>query len=308
MSKVVVAGSLNYDIFLSLSSVPRLGETAKASASGGGAGGKGANQAVQMAKLGLSVSMIGCTGADWMGSYLRDGMTGAGVDCTRVKKAEKEKTGMGIVDVFPDGSVMAVISEGANGLVTKEDIAEADALIRETDMMVLQLEIPLETVVYAVETAAGYGKKILMNAAPAAALPEECIRKCTYFVVNEVEASYYAGRAVDSPKTAMALLPGLAGRYGNCWICTLGEHGAVIAQKGQAVHIPAVQTDAVETTGAGDSFVGGFAYGILRGMAEEDAARFAAWCSAVTIRSVGAQESMPTLQEINRLKNEYGVI
>ena len=308
MNKVVVIGSLNYDIFLSLNAVPKTGETARASASSSAAGGKGANQAVQMSKLGMDVSMIGRIGSDQMGMVLLNSLESAGVNCEQVIALDGSGTGMGIVDVFPDGSVMAVISGGANERVTKADVQRAEGLIQEADMLVLQLEIPLDTVEYAIELATKYGKKILLNAAPAAALPDDCIRKCTYFVVNEVEASFYAGVIIDSLKTAEQYLPDLASRYDNCWICTLGKQGAVILQNGMLSHISAVRTDVIETTGAGDSFVGGFAYGIINGMNEEEAGHFAAWCSAVTIRGVGAQNAMPTLEQINMLKKEFGVL
>ena len=293
MSKVVVIGSLNYDIFLSLNTVPKTGETARASASSSAAGGKGANQAVQMSKLGMDVSMIGRIGSDQMGMVLLNSLESAGVNCEQVIALDGSGTGMGIVDVFPDGSVMAVISGGANERVTKADVQRAEGLIQEADMLVLQLEIPLDTVEYAIELATKYGKKI---------------RKCTYFVVNEVEASFYAGVIIDSLKTAEQYLPDLASRYDNCWICTLGKQGAVILQNGMLSHISAVRTDVIETTGAGDSFVGGFAYGIINGMNEEEAGHFAAWCSAVTIRGVGAQNAMPTLEQINMLKKEFGVL
>lgn len=304
MSKVVVAGSLNYDIFLTLPSVPKVGETASAVSSKSAAGGKGANQAVQIAKLGTPVCMVGSVGKDQMGEALQKSLLDAGVDCGKVKEEAALGTGMGIVDVFPDGRVMAVISRGANYAVDPARILEAEEEIAEAELLVLQLEIPLESVKCAIDLAVKHGTKVLLNAAPAAELEDEYIRKCDYFVVNEVEASFYAGKEIDSLEGAKKQIPGLAQKYQNCWICTLGKEGSLIALEDQVHVIPAARAEAVETTGAGDSFVGGFCHGLLQGMDLCRAGNFAACCSGITIQSVGAQNSMPDREQIQK---EYGI-
>ncbi len=300
MKQVVVIGSLNYDIFLTLSQIPKLGETASASSTSSCAGGKGANQAAQIAKLGIPVRMIGSVGRDQMGDVLIHSLSRAGVDISLLKRSETAETGMGVVNVFPDGSVMAVISRGANYALTAEDIRKEEECIKKADLVVLQLEVPMEVTEASLEIAKKYGKKVLLNAAPAAELPDELIAGCDYFVVNEVEASFYAGTDLDSMEKAQQYISALAEKYHNCWVCTMGKYGALAAKEGQIQQIPAIKTTVVETTGAGDSFVGGFSYGILNGMDEFEAGRFAACCSAITIRSVGAQDSMPTLEQIKR--------
>ena len=181
---------------------------------------------------------------------------------------------------------------------------EALPALREAEMIVLQLEIPMEVVKFTIDLAKELGIKVLLNAAPAAVLEEEYIRKCDYFVVNEVEASFYAGEEIVSVEQAEKRIPELAENYGNCWICTLGEAGALIAGNGEYRHIPAVKTQMVEATGAGDSFVGGFSHGVLEGMDVFQAGWFAAHCSAITIRNVGAQASMPRREQ---LRKEYGI-
>ena len=298
MDYVVVIGSLNYDIFLSLERVPQIGETASAVSSKSGCGGKGANQAVQIARLGVPTYMVGKVGKDQMGNALCESLRGAGVNTRYLGIDASSETGMGIVDVFPDGSVMAVISRGANYSVSLEDLEAVKELIRGAGMVVLQLEIPMEVVAAAIRTAKDYGVKVLLNAAPAVPLPEELIRSCDYFVVNEVEASFYLGEPVDGMDTAERLLPEVSQKYGNCWVCTLGKEGALIVKDGKARRIPAVKTRAVETTGAGDSFVGGFCYGLLQGKDEYEAGTFASYCSAVTIRYVGAQNAMPSREQL----------
>lgn len=301
---VVVVGSLNYDIFLSLEHVPKIGETVSALSSKSGCGGKGANQAVQIAKLGIPTYMVGKVGNDQMGAALLTSLQDVGVETCYLDTVQDVGTGMGIVDVFKDGSVMAVISPGANAQMNLGDLDAVKELIQGASLLVLQLEIPMEVVVAAVQMAGEYGVKVLLNAAPAAALPQEVIQSCDYFVINEVEASFYLGETMDNTKAAERLLPEAVRKYGNCWVCTLGKEGAVIANKNGCRRIPAVMTRVVETTGAGDSFVGGFSYGLLRGMQEEEAAVFASYCSAVTIRSVGAQNAMPTREQ---LQNEYRI-
>ena len=303
MSQVAVIGSLNYDMFLTLSDVPRIGETANASALKTAAGGKGANQAVQVAKLGIPTYMVGSVGDDWMGQVLKDSLKDAGVKMDYINTCPSEPTGMGIVDVFPDGSVMAVINHGANGAVSVQDVLTAEKVIETSDIVILQLEIPSETVIQSINLAKKHKKKVILNAAPAAELPDEVLEMCDYVIVNEIEASFYTGEAIDSIEKAIETLPKMKQKYGNCWICTLGKNGAVICDSEDPVIIPIVSTEAVETTGAGDSFVGGFAYGLLQGMTQTDAAKFASHCSALTISQVGAQNAMPTRQQITQRYN-----
>lgn len=305
MDYVVVIGSLNYDIFFSVERAPRLGENIHALSSKSGCGGRGANQAVQIARLGAPVYMVGKTGADQAGETLRKSLQDAGVDLRYLDTVTDLESGMAAVSVYPDGNVSAVISRGANDAVSLKDLENVRELIRGAGLVVLQLEIPLNVVEEAIRMAKAYGVRVLLNAAPVAPLSEEVIRGCDYFVVNEVEGSFYMGETLDTIETAERLLPEVSRKYGNCWICTMGKEGALIANHDWCRRIPAVKTTVVETTGAGDSFVGGFCYAILQGKNEYDAGRFAAYCSAVTIRTVGAQNSMPDREQLRR---EFQVI
>lgn len=300
MDYVVVIGSLNYDIFLEVERAPKLGENVHALSTKSGCGGRGANQAVQIARLGAPVYMVGKTGTDQMGDTLRESLRRAGADLRYLEAVPGTESGMAAVSVYPDGNVSAVISRGANDAVSLEDLETVRELIRGAGLVVLQLEIPLKVVEAAVRMAKSYGVKVLLNAAPIAPLSEEVIRSCDYFVVNEVEGSFYLGETLDTVETAERLLPEASRRYGNCWICTMGKEGALIARDGRCRRIPAVKTQVVETTGAGDSFVGGFCYAILQGKEEYEAGKFAAYCSAVTIRTVGAQNSMPDREQLRK--------
>ena len=305
MKQVIVIGSANYDIIFKVSSLPESGETLAANEILKRAGGKGANQAVQLAKLGVETYFVGCVGNDEAGTIITKELVKYGVHTDFLRKVS-ESTGMGIVHSLPDGSVFATISKGANYKITKEDIDAAEECIKKSEYMLLQLEIPYDVVVYAMEKAEKYGVKVVLNAAPAGELPEGVMSKVDYLAVNEVEAGYYLQKEIRDMETAIKLLPEFRNKMNSAMtvICTLGKEGAVICGDYCAKIFPA-KTDVLETTGAGDSFLGGFVYSLCENKNDEEAGKFASYCSAVTISSVGAQESMPNLVEI---VNKFGKI
>ena len=295
--KIVVIGSLNYDMVLKVPHLPVKGETLPADETAFSAGGKGANQAVQASKLGIPVYMIGCVGQDYQGDFMLESARKYGVDTSYIRRTE-EPTGMGVVNAAPDGSVFATIVRGANFAVTKEDIDRAQDLLKETAIVILQMEIPQEINMYAIEKAKACGCKVLMNAAPAADMPEEYMKKCDILVVNEVEAGFYLKEEIETPDQAQKGAKVLAEKYEADIIMTLGAAGAVVSDGGEITFIPSKKVDAIETTGAGDSFIGGVGYSLIKGMNLTEACRFATCCSAVTVCRLGAQDSMPTLDEI----------
>lgn len=298
MKQVIVIGSANYDIILRISSLPEIGETLTAVSAVRRAGGKGANQAVQLAKLGIPTYFVGCIGNDEAGKIIEDELKAYGVR-TGFLRRTSTGTGLGIVHALADGSVFATIERGANYHLKKEDIDAAEECIRKSGYMLLQLEVPYDVTAYAIEKAEQYGVKVVLNAAPAGKLPKELMKKVDYLAVNEVEAGFYLEKEIHNMETAMEWLPGYREKLKNGMtiICTLGKEGAVICGD-RCMKIPAVKTKAVETTGAGDSFLGGFVYALCAGKNNEEAGRFAAYCSAETISRVGAQEAMPDLKNI----------
>lgn len=296
--KIVVVGSLNYDIILKSSRRPERGETMTVDSASFSAGGKGANQAVQAAKLGAPTHMVGRVGDDPQGGYLIDAAASYGVDVENIRVAPGVPSGMGVVSALDDGSVYASIVRGANYEVTKGDIDAAASLLRDADTVILQLEIPVETTMYAIEKAKEYGSKVLLNAAPAMEVPERYLRMCDIIAVNEVEAAFYLGSETNTVDEAKKGAEELARRYDAKIIITLGKAGAVVCDGESTEFIPAMRVDAIETTGAGDSFIGAVAYALMNGMELTEACRFATRCSAVTVCRLGAQGSMPTLSEI----------
>lgn len=295
--KIIVVGSLNYDIVLKVPKLPKEGETLPAKEAVFSAGGKGANQAVQAAKLGIETYMAGCVGNDAMGDFLLKTAQGYGLHTEYIRRTDGT-SGMGVVNAIEDGSVFATIVRGANFEITEEDIDKIEPLLDDAGLMILQMEIPQDKNKYAIDMARAHGCRVLLNAAPAVPIEEEYLRKCDILVVNEVEASYYAGKIIDTMEKAVEEAENMAKRLGNIVIITMGKDGAAVSNGDRTEEIPANAVDAVETTGAGDSFIGGIGYAVLNGMNIFEACRFATKCSAVTVCRMGAQDSMPTLQEL----------
>ena len=304
--KVVVIGSLNYDVCLKLGRLPEEGETNFADTVEYCSGGKGANQAVQAGKLGIPVYMAGCIGDDTSGVFLKKTIEDYGVR-TDFLKVVPGNSGMSVAQSLYDGGIRASVVRGANDCVTKADIdLLAEAITPET-IVVLQLEIPIGTVLYAIDVCREKGAYILLNGAPAAALPEESLKKLDLFIVNEVEASFYGSVEIDSVEKAEAEIVKMAERLGTACIFTLGKAGSVVSDRGRTEFVPSKKVQAVESTGAGDSFIGGLCYGLTKEMDLFEACRFATCCSAKTVTKTGGQPAMPTLKEVMEIyKGEMG--
>ena len=299
--KVTVIGSLNYDIILKISRLPEKGETLPAEDAAFSSGGKGANQAVQVAKLGVPTYMVGCVGNDANGQVLIDTVSGYGVHTEFIKKVEGP-SGMGVVNAMEDGSVFATIVRGANFQISKSQIDEIESLLQETKILILQMEIPQEINQYAIDKAKEAGCIVLMNAAPAEQISEEYLKKIDILVVNEVEAAFYLEEEMNSIEKAMEGAGKLCERYGNSCVITLGKEGAVVCDGEKTSFIPSKKVPAVESTGAGDSFIGGMSYALVQKMGLREACEFATRCSAVTVCRYGAQPSMPVLEEVYQEK------
>ena len=295
--KIVVVGSLNYDIILQASRLPEKGETYPAKSVTFSAGGKGANQAVQAAKLGIWTYMVGCIGSDPQGDMLLNTAHKYGLDTTYLRRTEGP-SGMSCVHALEDGSVYATIVRGANFAITEQDIDAAESVMRQAAIVILQMEIPLEINAYAIKKAKECGCKVLLNAAPAEQVPDEFLRQCDIIVVNEVEAAFYLGQEMTSQALAEQGATKMAERYQTNIIMTLGKLGAVVCDGGKITFVPSKKVHAVETTGAGDSFIGGTAYALIQGMGLTQACEFATCCSAITVCRMGAQDSMPTIDEL----------
>ena len=295
---IVVAGSLNYDIILKVKRMPHEGETMTCESASTSAGGKGANQAVQSAKLGVKTFMIGAVGNDNMGEFLLNEAVKYGLDVSHVKRSSIS-SGMGCIHALEDGRVFATINRGANYDINTGDIDMADELFRQSKILILQNEIPHEVNIYAAKKAKGYGLKVLYNAAPSFTDRREVLPLSDVVIVNEVEASEYLGVKISTVDDAVNEGLKVSASMKNTWVITMGGQGSVICSGGKSEIVRPYKVDAIETTGAGDSYIGGLGYAILQGMDIFTAAKFATKCSAVTVCGIGAQSSMPTLSQIH---------
>lgn len=295
--KITVIGSLNYDVILKIPRLPFKGETLTANGAAFSAGGKGANQAVQAAKLKTPTYMVGCVGTDASADFLVNTAKEYGVNVDYIRKVPGS-SGMGVINAVEDGSVYACIVRGANFEVTKEDVDNAMPILKESGVCILQNEIPVEIIVYAIDKAKEAGCTVVLNAAPAIELPEECLSKVDILVVNEVEAEFYCHEKIDSVEKAKTEIKKMAEKYNNNVIFTLGKDGAVAYENGTIEFIPAMKVDAIETTGAGDSYIGAVSHSIIEGKSLIEACKFATKCSAITVCRMGAQPSMPTLEDV----------
>ena len=289
--KITVIGSLNYDVILKIPRLPFKGETLTANGATFSAGGKGANQAVQAAKLKTPTYMVGCVGTDASADFLVNTAKEYGVNVDYIRKVPGS-SGMGVINAVEDGSVYACIVRGANFEVTREDVDNAMPILKESGVCILQNEIPVEIIVYAIDKAKEAGCTVVLNAAPAIELPEECLSKVDILVVNEVEAEFYCHEKIDSVEKAKTEIKKMAE------IFTLGKDGAVAYENGTIGFIPAMKVDAIETTGAGDSYIGAVSHSIIEGKSLIEACKFATKCSAITVCRMGAQPSMPTLEDV----------
>ena len=295
--KITVIGSLNYDVILKIPRLPFKGETLTANGAAFSAGGKGANQAVQAAKLKTPTYMVGCVGTDASADFLVNTAKEYGVNVDYIRKVPGS-SGMGVINAVEDGSVYACIVRGANFEVTKEDVDNAMPILKESGVCILQNEIPVEIIAYAIDKGKEAGCIVVLNAAPAIELPEECLSKVDILVVNEVEAEFYCHEKIDSVEKAKTEIKKMAEKYNNNVIFTLGKDGAVAYENGTIEFIPAMKVDAIETTGAGDSYIGAVSHSIIEGKSLIEACKFATKCSAITVCRMGAQPSMPTLEDV----------
>jgi ribokinase len=302
---VLVIGSLNYDYILRTSHLPQRGETLTAESFEICPGGKGANQAVQCAKLGLHTYMVGAVGDDFMGKFLYDGLQEYGVEVSRVK-VEHGTSGFAMASAAGKGNIFATIVQGTNELVLPSDIDALEDLFPHAAVVVLQLEIPVKTVEYAITQARRHSCTIVLNTAPAKPIDRNSLAICDVVVMNEVEAQFYSRVPSITIENAGDQAMKFSAEYGNTCIITLGKNGAVISVRGSLFqHFSACEVEAVETTGAGDSFIGGIAYGIIHHMPINEEMAFASCCSGITIRQSGAQPAMPKLSQVLSLMKKY---
>jgi ribokinase len=302
---VVVVGSINIDLVARAERIPLPGETVLSSDFQMHPGGKGANQAVAVARLGYPVHMIGRIGSDAFGQNLRTQLAQSGVDTSGVQICQGP-SGVAVIAVSPSGENAIVVTAGANALVSPRDVDENADRIRTAGVVLTQLEIPLETVQHLGRLCASWGVPMILDPAPARALPAELLEQASWLTPNEMEiAQCLAGAqtAVASGNTS-AIVDALVKRCGCGLVLKMGPRGACLATKDFRQQIDAFAVAAVDTTGAGDAFNGAFAVGLVTGKSPLESVRFAVAASAVSVTRAGAQPSMPTMEDVNLLLSQ----
>ena len=290
--KLAVVGSINTDMTVTAERIPLKGETLLGDSISYIPGGKGANQAVAMAKLGAEVEMFGCVGDDSNGQKMIENMKNVGIKTEHIKVLEGVPTGIAMITVGENDNTIIVVP-GANGKVDKDYVDGIKDVLQTYDMVVLQHEIPLDTVHYIVEFCAEKNIPVVLNPAPAAKVPMEIIEKVTYLTPNEHEAVLIFGDEMTTEE--------LLKKYPEKLLITQGSRGVSTCLKsGEILTVPARPAKVVDTTGAGDTLNGAFSVQIANGANIKDALTFANTAASLSTEKFGAQSGMPTVQEVEK--------
>ncbi|MDI9496219.1 MAG: ribokinase [Bacillota bacterium] len=288
MGKIVVVGSINMDMVFTSDKRPKAGETVIGNTFSLIPGGKGANQAVAASKLGADTYMIGCVGNDSNGEFSLKNLRDMKVNTRAVKIVDKAPTGLANI-IVADNDNSIIVIPGANFEMDKDVIKENKALLLSADMVLLQLEIPMEVVEYVVDICAENKVRVLINPAPAAPLKKSLIEKATYITPNEHEL-----RLIFDNQETDAVLK----QYPNKLIVTMGSRGVKYHDGNEIREVPSNKVDVVDTTGAGDTFCGALAAALVRGDSIEGAVIFANKAASFTVTRLGAQSGMPELADL----------
>jgi ribokinase len=303
---IVEVGSLNMDLVVRIPKIPRPGETLLGGVYRTFPGGKGANQAVAAARLGAHVAIIGCVGDDAFGREMRAILAREGIDITHVLVHPDEATGVALIQVDAQGQNSIAVASGANFRLTSANVEKAMQIIDGFDALVMPLETPLETIYTAARIASRKGAKVLLNPAPAQILEKDLLELVDVLLPNEYEIALMTGiqlqSATDTHQAAEKLLSlGLKNL-----VVTLGDQGALLfdGRTNQETPIPVCPVQAIDTTAAGDCFVGALAVGLCEGKSLSAAAEFASTAAALSVTRAGAQSSLPRREEVEQFMRE----
>lgn len=305
MNRISVIGSLNMDLVIQTERVPLAGETISGRDFNLIPGGKGANQAIAAAKAGSPTSMFGCVGDDEFGEVLLNSLKDAGVNTVNVSKTSKVRTGVASIILESSGENRIIIISGANNLVDAAYVDSHWDEIKLSSLILLQHEIPLETCHYIIEKAHASSIPVMLNPAPFHEIPTDVLTKVDYLAVNEVELQGIVPTQVSSIEDVIR-----AGKEINQMgvkqvLITLGGDGAVLVSNEEVIHQPAFTVNAVDTTAAGDTFVGYFASAIINGFGLKQALVNSCGAAALAVTKVGAQSSIPCNDDTQSFVQKY---
>ena len=299
MKKIVVIGSSNVDLIMKMEHLPEKGETVTDAKFFKVFGGKGANQAVAASRAGGNVAFISCVGDDAYTPQMVQNYKNDGIDTRFVFKEKGMPSGHALIMIGGDGDNIISVAPGANYKLTPQRIDEAMPIIDEAAMIVMQYEIPEETVKYVIDLANRKSIPVLWNVAPARAFDFSYIPKVNILVLNEVEAGFLADMPVENEADAEKAAGILVAKGVEKVIITLGAQGAFVLTKDEKVNVSAYKVDAIDTTAAGDTFCGALAVALVEGKSLKESLQFASAAAAISVTRIGAQPSVPARDEID---------
>lgn len=300
MKNIVVVGSLNMDLIVEVDRVPKIGETIKGENMNYLIGGKGCNQAVAASRLGNKVKMIGCIGNDSFGNEILNHLEKDGVNIDSIKKVENISTGIAtIFKMKYDNSIIVI--PAANNYCSKELIDENIDIIKNADILITQLEIPIETVEYVLKIAKENGVKTILNPAPAREISNDILKNVDFITPNEIEFEVILEKELkDANELEEAMIYWQNENKSTKLIVTRGKDGSSYVEDNKVKTISTIKVDVIDTTGAGDTFNGALAHGISNELLINDAITFAGIAASLSVTKFGAQTGMPKIKEIKK--------
>lgn len=307
MDKITVLGSINMDLSICSNTFPQIGETIQGYDFHTQTGGKGANQAITIGRLGGNVAFLGCLGDDANGKILLDTLSLHNVDIARTEVICGETSGTAMISICNADNRIITYS-GANRFVTDEFVKKHKDTICESKILVSQLEIPAAAVKTAFEIAKKHGVTTILNPAPILPLPKDFLALTDIIILNQTEAAFLTGQSINDIPHARQSLLSLLDMGIRQAVITLGHLGCIFSDDdGQIIHHPARNVTAVDTTGAGDSFCGAYAYALANNYCTKDAIELATIVSSITVTKRGTSDSLPAKPEVNKILQKEGL-
>ncbi|QBP42652.1 ribokinase [Paenisporosarcina antarctica] len=289
MAKIAVIGSINMDLVVETDISPKKGETVLGSNFFASPGGKGANQAVAAARLGGEVTMFGSIGKDQNGEILLANLLEENIDTTYINILDNIPTGVAVIEICEKDNRIVVVP-GANKYTNEEYLTKVAESLVSFDVILMQLEVPLESIVFMTKYLSPYDKIIILNPAPAIAIPEEVLTRITYITPNEHEYLTVLNTSSSIEETLR--------KFPTKLLITCGEKGVVYCDGNSVITVPSIKVDVVDTTGAGDTFTGAFGVAISEGRPLREAILFANTAAGLSTTKMGAQKGMPTREDV----------
>lgn len=304
---ITVVGSFNMDLFIEAPRFPAPGETLFGKNFRRAPGGKGANQAYTIARMGQPAAMIGALGKDAFGEEMAANLKSVGVDTSGVVWRGDVASGVGLVTLDPSGQNQIIVANGANDTLAADDVRKQSALIKKSSALVAQLETPLESVEAALSLARDAGIPAILNPAPFSPVPDVLLALCDWIIPNEIEAGKLSGIEVRDDKTAARAAAKIR-KLSNCpnILVTLGANGVWMDTPHHSLHVPGFAVEAVDTVGAGDTFIGAWVTKLVEGADIREAVRFGCAAAAIAVTRRGAQASIPTRAEVEDFLKRRG--